>query len=136
MSISLLPAHARLHCLLAWASVFIAGTLFAKEFNPHTDPENKGNWVFIEDISDGFNGTAVDTDKWFIQGEGGNYQNNFVGRAPSQFVPHALSVADGHFKITTRWEPDYIFSDKINHGRKYENITTVRFRKRSAKTRV
>lgn len=75
---------------------------------PFSDPENKDGWVLNEDISDEFEGTSIDTTKWFVEGQNGDYYI-WKGRAPSQYVPHSISVNDGKLIITTRWEPDYNF---------------------------
>ena len=39
---------------------------------PASDPENSGNWVLKEDMSDEFEGDIVDSDKWLVQGTDGN----------------------------------------------------------------
>ena len=91
---------------------------------PHTDSENTGGWVLNPAVSDEFDGTALDAEKWMLQGKDGHFENRFVGRAPAQFSPNNVSVSDGFLRINTRWEPDYDFSDKVKDGRKFENITT------------
>jgi len=96
----------------------------AAETAPHTDPENKGAWVLNKALSDEFSGTKVDSEKWHIQGTDDHYENNFKGRAPSQFVPANVSVSDGHLKITTKWQPDFGFLDAQKDGHRYGNITT------------
>ncbi len=92
--------------------------------NPFSDPENKGEWVLNKSVSDEFEGAKIDRNKWYVQGEGGHYENNFTGRAPSQFVPKNVSIANGEVTIVSKWEPDFVFLDKLNNGRKYKNITT------------
>lgn len=99
-------------------------TQAAEVHYPHTAPGNTGNWVLNERVSDEFNEDQLDVDKWHVQGTNGEYQNRFVGRAPSQFVPRNVSVKDGFLIITTRWEPGFAFSDKMKDGQRYENITT------------
>lgn len=79
--------------------------------NPASDPENKGDWVLNEEISDEFDGTELDTNKWFIEGQNGDYYI-WKGRAPSQFVPHNVRVEDGKLKLRTAWEPDYPFYEE------------------------
>lgn len=98
--------------------------LNAAAFNPHTDPQNTRGWTLNSSVSDEFNGTSVDTAKWYIQGQNGHYENNFTGRAPSQFVPENVSVNNGFATIATKWEPDFPFLSKKQDGRSYENITT------------
>ncbi|MBB6429144.1 family 16 glycosylhydrolase [Algisphaera agarilytica] len=96
-----------------------------QSFTPHTDPQNKGGWVLVPEVSDEFNGPTLDTEKWHVQGTDDHYNNHFMGRAPSQFVPRNARVRDGELQIVTKWEPDFPFTDKINNGNKYENITTA-----------
>ncbi|MBU2912764.1 family 16 glycosylhydrolase [Reichenbachiella agariperforans] len=102
----------------------VTGAVVAQEY-PYTDPDNAGGWQLLETVSDEFDGTDVDRDKWYVQGESGHFENNFVGRAPSQFAPGNVEVKDGFLTIYSRWEPDYDYSDKIMNGYAYENITTA-----------
>ncbi|AZQ63795.1 glycosyl hydrolase family protein [Flammeovirga pectinis] len=99
-------------------------TIDTKAQTPFSDPANKQGWVLNNAVSDEFQGTSIDKDKWIVQGENDNYENNFKGRAPSQFVPHAVSVANGKLVITTRWEPSYDFIKGKHKGLYFENITT------------
>lgn len=78
---------------------------------PLSDPDNTGGWVLNEELSDEFEGTALDTNKWFIEGQNGDYYI-WKGRAPSQFVPHNAIVEDGKLKIRTQWEPDFDFAQE------------------------
>ena len=78
---------------------------------PFSDPNNEGNWVLNEEISDEFDGTAIDTTKWFVEGQNGDYYI-WKGRAPSQFAPHNVIVEDGILKLRTQWEPDYPFAQE------------------------
>ncbi len=82
------------------------------KFYPHTDPKNKDGWVLNEEISDEFNGTSLDTKKWFIEGLNNEYYI-WKGRAPAQFVPHNVIVEEGKLKLRTQWEPDYNFVDEF-----------------------
>ena len=75
---------------------------------PFSDPENEGGWVLNEEISDEFEGTSIDTTKWFVEGQNGDYYI-WKGRAPSQYVPHNVIVENGNLIIKTQWEPDYDF---------------------------
>ena len=97
------------------------------EFLPLSDPNNEGNWVLRENVSDEFDATTLDEDKWLIQGKNGEYSSNFVGRPPSQFSTDNVRVEDGKLIIETRWEPDYPFSpaEHPNTGETFENITTA-----------
>ncbi len=75
---------------------------------PLSDTDNSEGWVLNEELSDEFEGDRLDPNKWFIEGQNGDYYI-WKGRAPSQFVPHNAIVEDGKLKIRTQWEPDYEF---------------------------
>ncbi|NRT12158.1 family 16 glycosylhydrolase [Flavobacterium sp. 14A] len=79
------------------------------KYNPYSDPKNTEGWVLNEEISDEFEGTKIDTTKWFVEGQNGDYYI-WKGRAPSQFAPHNVSVKDGKLKLRTAWEPKYPFA--------------------------
>lgn len=82
-----------------------------KGIYPSSDPTNQGGWVLNEDISDEFEGEALDTNKWFIEGQNGDYYI-WKGRPPSQFAPHNVIVEDGKLKLRTQWEPNYPFANE------------------------
>ena len=86
-------------------------TSIVTALNPASDKENKEGWVLNEEISDEFEGTEIDTTKWFVEGLNGDYYI-WKGRAPSQFVPHNVRVEDGKLKLRTAWEPDYNFYEE------------------------
>ena len=85
--------------------------LVKSELAPASDPTNKGGWLLNTDISDEFNGTSINHDKWLVQGHEGNYYI-WKGRAPSQFAPHNIILEDGILKIRSQWEPDYPFAQE------------------------
>ena len=78
---------------------------------PASDPANEGGWVLNPDLSDEFNGTEIDHDKWFVQGRNGDYYI-WKGRPPSQYAPHNVIVEGGFLKIRSQWEPDYPFAEE------------------------
>ena len=78
---------------------------------PFSDPSNEGGWVLNEELSDEFEGNSIDTSKWFVEGQNGDYYI-WKGRAPSQFVPHNVIVEEGKLKLRTQWEPDYAFASE------------------------
>lgn len=80
-------------------------------FNPASDPDNSGGWVLNEIVSDEFETTELDSEKWFVEGQNGDYYI-WKGRAPSQFVPHNVRLEDGKLKLRTAWEPDYKFIEE------------------------
>ena len=92
---------------------------------PLSDQLNAGEWVLNEEMSDEFEATTLNQDKWFIQGTNNVYQSNFIGRAPSQFSTNNVRLENGKLKLETRWDPTFVFSTKIDNGVKYENITTA-----------
>ena len=75
---------------------------------PFSDTTNEAGWQLNEEISDEFNGPGLDTNKWFVEGQHGDYYI-WKGRPPSQFAPHNVRVEDGKLKLRTQWEPDYDF---------------------------
>ncbi|MDW5288046.1 family 16 glycosylhydrolase [Formosa sp. PL04] len=80
-------------------------------YYPFSDLKNTEGWVLNEEISDEFEGTKLDTTKWFIEGQNNDYYI-WKGRAPSQFAPHNVIVEDGLLKLRTQWEPDYPFAQE------------------------
>ncbi|GAL63569.1 family 16 glycosylhydrolase [Algibacter lectus] len=78
---------------------------------PFSDPTNRGEWILNEEVSDEFDGTTIDTTKWFVEGQNGDYYI-WKGRAPSQFVPHNVIVENGILKLRTQWEPDFKFASE------------------------
>ncbi len=81
---------------------------------PASDPNNEGGWVLREDISDEFEGDKIDSSKWFVEGENGDYYI-WKGRAPSQFAAQNVIVEDGKLKIRSQWEPDFEFAKDEGH---------------------
>lgn len=133
----ILPAFAA----VAAGAMLIGNTGHQDHPAPFSDPENSGGWVYDEAISDEFNGTALDEDRWFIVGKlDENGQPQYVhpddpgkrvwkGRAPSQFSGENHRLEDGILILETRWEPDFPFSDEIprpafGEAMPYANITT------------
>lgn len=85
---------------------------------PKSDPSNQGNWILNGDLSDEFEGDALNKTRWHLQGDlcigtpgcrGGLYFNNFKGRWPAQFTPDNAWVEGGKLILETRWEPDFNF---------------------------
>ena len=91
-------------------------TVQESKYYPISDLENKEGWVLNEALSDEFEGTEIDTVKWFVEGLNDNYYI-WKGRAPSQFVPHNVLVENGILKLRTAWEPDYdFFAESYSDG--------------------
>jgi beta-glucanase (GH16 family) len=116
------------------------------EVFPFSDLSNSGNWALNKDVSDEFDGTTIDEDKWYIVGKFENgkpvykdpdYPNKTVwkGRAPSQFSGRNYRLENGKLILETRWEPDFPFSDdeqkpwgkEEGQTAKFENLTTACF---------
>lgn len=98
--------------------------LFSQVY-PFTDPHNEGEWLLLPDVSDEFEGNRIDLDKWIIQGSGGQYQNGFKGRAPSQFTPGNVSIGDGFFTITSKWDPTFSFVNDSLDGYRYGEFAPI-----------
>lgn len=61
-------------------------------------PEGTERWVYNEAISDEFEGTSLDTAKWF------DHNPSWIGRQPSLFRPENVRVEDGMLILTGRRE--------------------------------
>ena len=87
---------------------------------PMSDPGNTGGWTVNASVSDEFNGGALDTAKWNNLGSNGNYYGQWKGRAPSQYNPANISVGGGYLVLTSKWDPDFPFSDAtFSNGFRY-----------------
>ncbi len=110
---------------------------------PLSDPENTGGWTLNTYVSDEFDSTAINEDRWYIVGkfkDGKPFYKHpdkpnkkvWTGRAPSQFSGRNYRLEDGMLKLETRWEPDFPFIEEIHQpvfgdALPYENITTACF---------
>ncbi|MFI3286702.1 MAG: family 16 glycosylhydrolase [Rikenellaceae bacterium] len=113
-------------------ALLLAATLFAvsscataeQPVYPHSDPSNSGNWVLNTEVSDEFNGDALDEDRWYIVGKFVDGKPTYVhpdnpnkkvwtGRAPSQFSGNNHRLEDGILKLEMRWEPDFPFLEEV-----------------------
>ncbi|MGW3955780.1 family 16 glycosylhydrolase [Streptomyces sp. NPDC004752] len=63
-----------------------------KHVLPLSDPNNHA-WTLNPDLSDEFDGTSLDTTKWY------DHHTYWQGRAPSYFTPSALTVGGGSLTI-------------------------------------
>ena len=94
---------------------------------PHPHPDNLGRWVLNQDVSDEFEGHALDQSKWLVQGANGEFRAKFLSRPPSQFTQKNAVVEDGKLKIQIRGEPDYPFDPKVNlEGETFETSRSRR----------
>lgn len=80
-----------------WMGNASTGTAFGDDFSvtqvivPASDPQNTGGWIPNPTFTDEFNGSSLDTAKWTPQMD----VTYWLGRAPSQFDPHNVSVSGG-----------------------------------------
>lgn len=95
---------------------------------PHTDPANLGNWILQSAVSDEFEGTQLDENKWQVCGRNGIYWGQggsnpgFTGRGydPAgydtgwEYNPDNLRVTNGLLKITTQYDPAYPWVNNPN----------------------
>lgn len=72
---------------------------------PASDPTNEGGWILNTDLSDEFNGTRIDHEKWRAEGIEGR-RLHLEGPPPSQYAPHNVVLKDGFLEIRSQWEPD------------------------------
>ena len=65
---------------------------------PLSDQSNDGNWKKYELLSDEFDGTELDPNKWWPKNPG------WLGRQPAYFHPCNVSVSDGKLHLTMKKE--------------------------------
>jgi hypothetical protein len=65
---------------------------------PLSDQHNKGGWVKFEPMSDEFEGTELDRNKWHVGMEW------WKGRQPALFSDKNVTVSDGKLHLTMRKE--------------------------------
>ncbi len=103
------------HLFVAFGLIFLLSCQETQEqptgLLPLSDPNNSQGWILNEELSDEFEGTELNKEKWFVEGQNGDYYI-WKGRAPSQFVPHNALQEDGKLIIRTRWEPEYNFANE------------------------
>lgn len=93
---------------------------------PVSDPANAGGWILNEAVSDEFDGTALDSEKWLNLGLNGDYYGEWKGRAPSQFNPANVSLSGGFLSLVSKWEPGFSFADaRGSNGIAYGNPAPV-----------
>lgn len=65
-----------------------------------TKPMQEGTWEMIPELSDEFDGTSLNSDKWL------DYHPYWAGRSPSKFVRENVKVEDGYLKLVASYDPD------------------------------
>jgi len=73
------------------------GDDFSIGFKPATDPANTGNWTANPAFSDEFNGTTLDTTKWYMPTSLGGW----AGFSPAMWDPANHSVSGGVLHLQT-----------------------------------
>ncbi len=68
---------------------------------PLSDQVNAGQWVLDTKLSDDFNGTTLDLERWHVNNAIGNES---LGRKPALFTPANASVHNGNLNIVFRKE--------------------------------
>lgn len=63
---------------------------------PSSPPNREGQWRLMEQVSDEFNGTALDTNKWVP------FNKTWKGRAPGWFNPENVVVADNCLQLHSK----------------------------------
>lgn len=85
-------------------------------FQDGEDPNSSDSqWVLLEEMSDEFDGNAVDEEKWQITGQG------WKGRSPGLFVADNITVEDGSLQIlsTVLEKPVMLGKKEYTHGGGY-----------------
>ena len=93
-----------MRCLLPCVALLafpLVGMAPASEpfFLPHQDPKPAGQkWVLVENMSDEFDGSALDRSKWQDEPVGNGW--NWYGRAPGLFRAENVQLKDGKMCVT------------------------------------
>ncbi|ANW97455.1 glycoside hydrolase [Wenyingzhuangia fucanilytica] len=99
--------------------LLITMTCFAQQSPTFIDGEDpkpdNTKWKLVKNMSDEFNGTKVDEEKWQISGQG------WIGRAPGLFLADNVKVTNGSLQITTTMLPKPIIKNnkEFTHGGGY-----------------
>ncbi|WP_051479837.1 family 16 glycosylhydrolase [Catenovulum agarivorans] len=112
-----------------------------RQVMPFSDQQNRAGWILNTQVSDEFDSSTLDEDRWYVVGKFENgkpvYKHPdkpnkkvWKGRAPSQFSGRNYRLEDGKLILETRWEPDFPFETEIHkpvfgEAVPYENITTA-----------
>ncbi|WP_163397321.1 T9SS type A sorting domain-containing protein [Flavobacterium fluviatile] len=108
--------------VLQWSFVVCCALSISAQNNPMSDPTNASGWVFCDLLSDEFNGTSLDKNKWWILGENGDYRSKWKGRAPGQFAPQNVKVENGNLILSSQWEPNFTFLNESQDGTPYGGV--------------
>lgn len=89
---------------------------------PLSDQQNRGGWVKFEPMSDEFEGTHLDRQKWEL-GIGG-----WKGRPPAMFSDKNVTVSEGKLHLTARKEE--LTPEEEKHG--YRDYTSAAVRTKAS----
>ncbi len=92
--------HAQANRPESWLRSGELGTVPARvsEELPLSDQGNEAGWVAYEPMTDEFEGTRLDAEKWWPRNPG------WLGRQPAYFWPGNVSVSDGKLHLVMRRE--------------------------------
>lgn len=84
----------------ATVGVFVVLWMFIAPRTLWADPPagSGDGWQVIPQLTDEFEGTAIDSTKWW------NYNPGWLGREPGYFSPNNVTVSDGKLHLTARVE--------------------------------
>ncbi|MEM8525210.1 MAG: carbohydrate binding domain-containing protein [Bacteroidota bacterium] len=82
------------------------------------EPPLGKRWAIVVELSDSFEGTEVNTEKWSIDPKE-HHRTNWPGRTPAIFHPDYITLKDGHLNIEVGKlsEPivDYTYSNPVTY---------------------
>lgn len=81
--------------------ILISAAAYSQKNNSGNEPACPlpgGDWKYIPDLSDEFNGRALDTLKWY------SYNPEWKGRPPGYFSPANVTVDTGNLILTAKTE--------------------------------
>ena len=72
---------------------------------PYAKDLDRGiSWELVDELSDEFEKSRVDEDKWQIEPRGNGW--SWIGRAPGLFLPENVSIEDGKLTVTVSKLPE------------------------------
>jgi beta-glucanase (GH16 family) len=86
---------------------------------PPGPPADGSKWVPIPEMTDDFNGTTLDTTKWYDHNPG------WAGHSPSFFAPNNVTVADGNLKLLARLQDKPASLAKFPGYKNYSTGTVI-----------
>lgn len=87
---------------------------------PLSDQTNRGKWHLVKELSDEFNGNALDKTKWM------DTRHYTIGNAPSRALPENIVVKDGMVQIITKYDPNMSSGRIEPRGSEYHSFSVGR----------